>query len=177
MRTANNVPYLSQANAVGQGFDIYGEYDVKSSAITPLLDPAKAGTKTFTFLGIEYVVPSYVNPIERTDAAYSEFTGETRESFQNSLSESANVHGSYGAFSGQMEQSYSHQFSSNSEYFYSYRNFYSGLAMLQLIQDNLDDYLTDYFLQRISQLPMWFRPEDPDNVALFADFFDDFGAY
>jgi len=177
MRTANNVPYLSQANAVGQGFDIYGKYDVKSSAITPLLDPAKAGTKIFTFLGKEYAVPSYVDLIEATDAIYSEFTGETRESFQNSLSESANVHGSYGAFSGQMEQSYSHQFASNTEYFYSYRNFYSGFAMLQLIHDNLDEYLTDYFLQRVSHLPATFRPEHPDNVAIFADFFDDFGIY
>jgi hypothetical protein len=173
MRTADNIPYLSQANFLGEGFDIYGAHDVMSSAITPLLDPAKAGTKPFTCLGHEYVVPSYVIPSENTNAQYREFTGSTRDSFQNNLSEHAQVHVSYGAFSGQMEQSYSSQFTSNSEYFFSYRNFFSRLALLQLAQ-NVDQYLSEIFKERVKKLPAVFEPKDLD---VFADFFDDFGPY
>src|SRR5438128_10408815 len=172
MLTAEKVPYLSQANFVGMGFDIYGKYDVISSAITPLLDPAKAGTTTFNFLGREYVVPGYVLPAENTVSDFAEFTGETRDSVQNSFSERAKVQGSYGAFSGQMQQSYSHQFASNSEYFYSYRNSLARLALLQLIPNNLDQYLTDYFQQRVSQLPTKLPEEPtPDDLEPFADFF------
>src|SRR5215472_15101853 len=98
---------LSQANFIGQGFDIYGNFDVVSSSITPLLDPSKTGTIPFDFQGQLYTVPSYVSAIQDTSAYYEEHTGETRESFQNNLSERAHVHGSYGAFSGQMSQSYS----------------------------------------------------------------------
>ena len=174
MRTAERIPYLSQANFLGEGFDIYGKYDVISSAITPLFDPIKAGTTTFDFLGREYVVPSYVLPAEDTQGFYKEFTGETRDSFQNNLSQRAEVHASYGAFSGQMEESYSSQFASNSEHFYSYRSFYTRLALLQLIPDNLDQYLTDYFQQRVEQLPTTL---DPNDIEPFADFFDDFGIY
>ena len=174
MLTSENVPYLSEANFVGEGFDILGKYDVVSSAITPLLDPAKASYTTFNFLGHEYVVPSYILAAEDTQAYYNEFAGETRDSFQNSLAEHAQVQGSYGAFSGQMEQAYSKQFASNSEYSYAYRNFFSRLALLQLIPDSLDQYVTDLFQQRVSQLP---KSVTSENVHLFADFFDDFGMY
>jgi len=174
MLTAELIPYLSQANFVGEGFDIFGKYDVVSSAITPLLDPSKASYTTFTFLDREYVVPSYVLPAEDTQAYYNEFAGETRDSFQNSLSQHAQVQGSYGAFSGQMEQSYSKQFASNSEYFYAYRNFYAQLALLQLIPESLEEYLTGYFQERVSQLPTTVTLQ---NMQQFADFFDDFGIY
>src|SRR5205085_7619554 len=49
---------------------------------------------------------------------------------------------------------------------------------LQLLLDNLDQYLTDYFQQRVSQLPTELPKEPtPDDLEPFADFFDDFGIY
>lgn len=172
MRTVEGVPYLSQANFVGQGFDIYGAYNIKTSRITLLFDPEKAGTHEFTFLGKTYALPAYIDGAENTEATYLEATVNTRDEFQNSISAHAKVHGSYGAFSGQMEAAYGHQFTSNNEYTYSYRNYYSRLATLFIKIDT--KYLTDYFAQRIAELP---TTVNENNLIEFEEFFDDFGAY
>jgi hypothetical protein len=126
-------PFLSQANAVGQGFNVYGTFDT-SSLITPLFDFQAAGEHEFTFVGITYRIPKIVNPIEDTETYYTGGTFETRDSFQNSIAVHANVTGSYGAFSGETETAFSRQFQQESEYFYSYNNFFARLLSFKLIR-------------------------------------------
>jgi hypothetical protein len=172
MRALDNTPYLSQANFVGQGFDIWGQFDVVASVITPLFDPGKAGTHNFEFLDKTWALPDYVSGAEDTGAYFTEDTGSSREDFQSSLAVNASVNASYGAFSGQMSASYGKQFSTSSEHFYSYRNFFSSLAKLQLVPSN--NYYSTAFAQRLAALP---NEVTPANRDLFIDFFDDFGTY
>lgn len=172
MRTTEGLPYLSQANFVGQGFDIYGAYNIKTSRITLLFDPEKAGTHEFTFLGKTYALPAYIDGAENTEATYLEETLNTRDEFQNTIAAHAKVNASYGAFSGQMEAAYSRQFTRNNEYMYSFRNYYTRLATLFIKIET--QYLTDYFAQRIGELPDHVTQE---NLIDFEEFFEDFGAY
>ena len=51
---SSNLPFLSQANALGQGFNVYGALD-PDSLIAPLFDFTKAPVHTFTFLGQDYI--------------------------------------------------------------------------------------------------------------------------
>ncbi|NES22130.1 MAG: hypothetical protein F6K41_25200 [Symploca sp. SIO3E6] len=171
MRTAEGVPYLSQANFVGQGFNIYETHDIDSVTI-PLFDLSKAGTTEFYFLGNQYALPDYIIGAEQTEAFIQADSVSSREEFQNSISANASVKGSYGAFSGQMSASYGKQFSKNSQYNYAYRNEYFQLALLTLKPS--DKYLTDEFQDRVDKLP---KILDKSNLTEFADFFDDFGAY
>ncbi|HEY0733733.1 MAG TPA: MAC/perforin domain-containing protein [Herpetosiphonaceae bacterium] len=172
MRTAEGVPYLSQANYVGQGFDIYGAYNITTSRTQALFDPEKAGTHQFDFLGKTYALPSYIDGTVNTESRYLEETVHTRDEFQNVIASHAKVHGSYGAFSGHMEAAYGHQFTRSSEYDYSFWSFFARLATLSIKVDT--KYLTDYFAQRISGLP---RTVNDSNLIEFEDFFNDFGAY
>lgn len=171
MRSQDDTPYLTQANFVGQGFDIWGKYDVLTSVITPLFDPSKAKSHKFEFLGQTFELPDYVVGAEDTNVYFTEDTGSSREDFQNSLAINASVNVGYGPFSGQMSAAYGRQFAQSSEYFYSYRNLFSKLATLSLTHN--DEYLSDYFIKRIAALPNTVK----GNEAAFIDFFDDFGCY
>jgi len=166
--------YLSQANYVGQGFDILGSFNISESVILPLLDPMKAGTIEFNFLGKDYILPSYIIPAENTDGIYWEDTAETREDIQNSFSVKAGVKARYGAFSAQVEAAYGSEFAQSSQFFYSYRNFFSHMAQLSINIDEAKKALSDRFLQACEELP---KNADPENLQAFSDFFNEFGAY
>ena len=56
-------PFMSQAHAVGQGFDVYGTLDARG-LITPLAQIEGTATKTFTFLGVDYLIPAWMVGIE-----------------------------------------------------------------------------------------------------------------
>ncbi|VVB71534.1 MAC/Perforin domain protein [uncultured archaeon] len=172
MGVANN--YLSQANYVGQGFDILGSFNISESVILPLLDPMKAGTIEFNFLGTDYTLPSYIIPAENTDGIYWEDTAETREDIQNSFSVKAGVKARYGAFSAQVEAAYGSEFAQSSQFFYSYRNFFSHMAQLSINIDEAKKALSDRFLQACDELP---TNADPENLQAFSDFFNEFGVY
>lgn len=174
MATTPNVqalPFMSQANAVGQGFNVYGTLD-ESSLITPLFDFAAAGDQEFTFLGKQYRIPTIVNGIENTKTYYTGGTFDTRDSFQNSIAVHANVSASYGAFSGEMETAFSREYQQESEYSYSYNTLFAPLAILQLIPNST--YLSPAFTDRVNQLPPTL---DASTLPDFEDFFNSFGVY
>jgi MAC/Perforin domain len=172
VRTATGQQYLSQGFVLAQGYDVYGKYDV-TSVTMPLYDPVKAGTHPFTFLDKDYVLPSYVTGVEQTAAYVESDAASTREEFQNSLAIKAQVKAKYGAFSGQMASSYGREFTQNSEYSYAYYFANLPLAILTL-SDIADTYLTDSFKARLEQLP---ERVGEENLDVFADFFEDYGAY
>jgi hypothetical protein len=163
--------FLSQANAVGQGFNIYGTFST-DSLIRPLFNFQKAGMQTFTFLGVEYEIPAIVNGIEDTASYYVSGTALSRDELQNSLAAHAKVEASYGAFSGAIEATYTSEYEQSSEYYFSYNNFYSQLAYLQINPDT--EFLSDDFKTRLSELP---GSVSPENLHVFEDFFNTFGIY
>lgn len=163
---------LSQAEAVGQGFNIYGSYDFRS-LISPLFDPAKAKTKTFNFLGKEYTIPEYVTAIESTAGDRWETFSETRDEYQSSLATHAKVEASYGPFSGSFEASFSKEVRNNNQFYFAANNAYFSLAHLG-IGPNPSKYLTDKFLQSVNALP---SKATPENMAIFSEFFETYGIY
>ena len=123
-------PILSQANILGQGFNVYGLLDT-TGLITPIVDFTKAGgTTVFTFLGKDYLVPNCVVPAQDTGAYYDGGTYMSREGVQNSFATHVGVDVSAGAFSGEMSANYSTEFSENTEFAYCYQNYYSKIAVL-----------------------------------------------
>ena len=162
-------PYMSQANAVGQGFDVFGQFDI-SGLTNPLFDVSKAPTQTFTFLGNDYLIPTYITPVQDTRGYYSGGTYESRDSLQSSIAAHAGVNIGYGAFSGEMKADYSGEFTQNTHYAYAYNNFYAPLAYLQL--NNYEQYLSSDFTSHLAALPDTF---DPTNDALFVAFFQRYG--
>lgn len=167
----STLPFLSQANVLGQGFDIYGTYDTKS-LLRPLFDLQNAPTDTFTFLGRDYAIPSIVRGIENTSSVYNEGTFVSREAFQSKIATFAGVEARYGAFSGEMQASFSLETSRTSDYFYAFKNLHTALGQLQLNPDT--SFLTGDFTAAIAALP---DTVNDDNIAAFADFFGRFGVY
>ncbi len=167
-----STPILSQANDVGQGFDIFGPFSTKS-LISPLVDYGQGGTQVFTFLGKEYLVSNLIKPVESTSANYNGGTYEHREDFQNKIATHAGVQLGYGAFSGSMQVDFASQFSRNAEYIYSFKTLYEQLATLTL-EPVTENQLIAEFRNRISELP---NQVDASNLQIFSDFFTDFGVY
>jgi hypothetical protein len=169
--TDAETPILSQANAVGQGFNVYGALDA-SSLITPLFNLAGAGYQTFTFLGRDWLIPKLVVGIEDTSTYYYGTTSDTRDLFQNSIAVQTNVDASYGAFSGEFEAAYSSEYEKSSDYTFTYRHLYAQLARLQIAPDT--SYLSASFAEQLQNLPLSFTP---DELPAFEDFFNSFGVY
>ncbi|WP_434424752.1 MAC/perforin domain-containing protein [Nannocystis pusilla] len=165
---------LTQANFLGQGFDISGAYHIPGELLRPLLDPDKVGTRSFEFLGQEYTIPDYVTGIVDTEGKYLIDTVETREEVQRSFSAKAGVHVSAGGFSGQMEAAYSHTFTRSSEYAYSFTNLYQRLALLRLDLNRAVKALSKGFIDAYRSLP---GEVTPATLPAFAAFFHDFGFY
>lgn len=172
--STQNLPYLSQANFVGFGFDVTGLYAIPDSLILSVVDPAKAGRTTFDFLGVTYSIPDYVAATVDTTGRIVEDVGETREEIQNSFAATASVQAHYGAFSGEMEASYSREVASSSDYSYAYRNFYSRLAVLTLLLGEAQAALSDDFIRRYEALP---SEVTLSTLPEFETFFQDFGVY
>jgi hypothetical protein len=177
VRPANTVaidlsttPIMSQANAVGQGFDIYKSFDL-SSLLHPLIDFSKAGTQIFTFLGTDYLIPAIITAVQNTASYYLGGTFASRESFQDSIAAHAGVQGSYGAFSGEMKVDFAGEYSGSSNYSFAYNDFYSQLAYLELTQPQFQ---TSAFLQQVGELP---DIADADTLPAFEAFFELYGIY
>jgi hypothetical protein len=168
---ADGLPYLSQANTLGQGFDVYGVYGAES-LLRPIFDLDIVPTSVFTFLGKDYEIPSIVNGIQNTSSVYNAGTFVSREGFQAKIAAFAGVDGKYGAFSGQLRASYSTDYTRSTEYYYAFKNFYARLGQLQLKADSL--FLTAEFSHAVSQLPNTISQQ---SLPAFADFFARFGAY
>jgi hypothetical protein len=166
-----DTPILSQANFLGQGIDVYGRLDT-SGFITPIVDFLKVGTTVVTFLEKDYFVPNCVVAGQDTEVYYHEGTYMSREGVQNSFATHVGVDVSCGAFSGEMSASYSTEFSENTEFAYSYRNYYSKIAVLSL--GDVASCLRQSFLHRLNELP---PTVSTDNLDPFSDFFRDFGIY
>ena len=163
-------PILSQANAVGQGFNIFGTFDVES-LMRPLVDLSRAPTQVFTFLGKEYLIPAYVTAIESTSSYSNVAAGENRDGFQNTIATHAGVEGSYGAFSGEMKADFAGEYKENAAFTYGFLDFYTSLATLQL---NTTEYLTADFLRTVAELP---DVATEDTLPPFIDFFTRYGIY
>ncbi|WP_018653146.1 MAC/perforin domain-containing protein [Actinomadura flavalba] len=164
-------PILSQSNAVGQGFDIYGTVG-QDSLITPLFDLAASGYRPFTFLGKEWRIPADVLGTEDTRTYFTGTTAETRNGVQASLAAHLNVNASYGAFSGEFQSDFSGEYLRSSEYTFSYQSLYAQVARLQLVPD--PQYLRAEFTDRLHELPPSFSVAD---LPTFEDFFNSFGVF
>ncbi|WP_271766486.1 MAC/perforin domain-containing protein [Aquimarina algiphila] len=165
------MPYLSQSNGVGQGFDVFGAANA-NSFIRPLLDPAKVQKRVFSLLGKNFLVPDYINPIEKSSAYFEGGTYMTRSEFQNSIAANAKVEIGYGLFSGEMEAAYSNEKESSSEYAFTYNNSFIGVASLQL--GEFENALRNSFLERVAKLP---GDVSEQNLSDFISFFNDYGIY
>lgn len=170
--SAAALPILSQANTLGQGFDVYGTFSV-DSLITPLFDLQSSGSQVFTFLGRDYQIPAITTGIEDTTTYYLGSVSDTRDSFQNSIALHANVDASYGAFSGELEAAYSNEYQNSREYTFAYRNVYAQLARLQLSPST--QFLTKEFTDRLATLPLSLTTAG--DLLPFEDFFNTFGIY
>jgi hypothetical protein len=164
-------PEMSQAYVLGQGFDVYGTYN-EDSLTRPLFNLNDAPRRTWTFLGKEFSLPGIVVGIEQTKSDYVGGSFTSREGFQNEIATNAKVEAQYGAFSGQMKASFSEQVSRSTEYYYSFRNFYTGLGYLTLEKDT--KYLVPEFKAAVEKLPNTVTKE---NLPQFSQFFATYGAY
>jgi len=162
---------MDQANLVGQGFDIFGAYNV-GSLISPIFDYSRVSRNEFTFLNKTYSLPSIVNGYVQTSSRYVGGTYISREGFQNKIAAHAKVQAGYGAFSGQMEASFSMEKAISSEFYYAFRNFYTQLGYLEILPQT--EALSPAFVQSVQQLPDIFNKE---SLPLFADFFEQWGIY
>ncbi|MFI6467948.1 MAC/perforin domain-containing protein [Streptomyces sp. NPDC050538] len=169
--TVQDLPFLSQANALGQGFDVYGVYGAES-LLRPIFDLDDTPTSVFTFLGRDYQIPSIVRGVQDTSSTYNSGTFTSREGFQSKVAVFAGVEGKYGEFSGELKAAFATDYARSSEYYYSFKNFYTRLGHLQLNPDTT--FLTADFSQAVGKLPDTVTAQ---NLPVFADFFAQFGGY
>lgn len=171
---AAELPYLSQANYLGQGFDITGTYELPESLILPVVDANKASWKTFEFQGTKYSIPSFATAAIDTRGRYTEKVAATREELQNSIAVTAKVAAGYGAFSGEMDASYGQDLTSSSEYDYGYYNYYARLGVLTMDLNVARTMLMKDFVERYEELP---AEVNGDTLEEFELFFHDYGMY
>jgi MAC/Perforin domain len=171
---AAELPYLSQANYLGQGFDITGTYELPESLILPVVDANKASWEKFEFQGRQYSIPSFCTAAIDTSGRYAEAVAATREQLQNSIAVTAKVAAGYGAFSGEMDASYGRDLTSSSEYDYAYVNYYARLAVLSMNLGVARTMLTKDFVERYEELPAEVSEETLEEFELF---FHDYGMY
>ena len=171
---AESTTFLSQAALVGQGIDIFGVYRLSQSILAELIDVESAPTYTFSLLGTDYEVPSFITASETTSSEVIEDSVKTRDNYQNSIAATADAKADIGAFSGQMSVSYASEYASSSEYYYAYRSFYLGYATLIINIDEALTYRSQTFIDAIEALP---EVVNPDDLSSFIDFFDRYGYY
>ncbi|MFJ5779563.1 MAC/perforin domain-containing protein [Streptomyces sp. NPDC093094] len=173
-RTAGSgIPGLSQAKAVGQGFNVYGALS-SESLVRPLVDPTKAGTTVFNFQGVDYTIPDYVVGVEDPSSYVIRTVSETREEAQNALSVHAGVGGSYGAFSGEMEADFSFERNTSSDSYFCYWRSVNSLAVLETNPDLAKKAISDDFAAAVDGLPL---PLSEENKEDYFDFFAVFGPF
>jgi hypothetical protein len=157
---------------LGAGFNIYGAYDLAKSALARKVfdaDKAARGTQDTPFGRL----PKYITYRDIKTADFFAASGSGRESFQSQFAARASVDFSAGMFSGHVEASYGRQVAESSEY--SFANISWREMLGTLVIERMDHpYLSDEFLEALGKLP---DKAEEANLSLFADFFDDFGAY
>ncbi|MEU6662037.1 MAC/perforin domain-containing protein [Streptomyces sp. NPDC046821] len=164
---------LSQAKAVGQGFNVYGAYS-SSSLVRPLVNPAKAGTTVFNFQGVDYTIPDYVVGVEDTRSYVIRNVSETREGAQSALSAHAGVGGSYGAFSGEIDADFNLEHNTSSNSYFCYWRSITSLAVLETNPDLAKKAISDDFAAAVANLPL---PLSQENQTAYFDFFATFGPF
>jgi hypothetical protein len=165
---------LSQATAVGQGFNVYGPLDV-SSLTQPIVDATKAGTVPFRFQGVDYTIPSYVVAHENPQTYVVKAVSETREQAQNDLSVHAGVGGTYGAFSGEIQADFGYSSTTTADSFLCYWRSYAPLAVLGINASKAKAYLTDDFVAAVNALPVPLSVNE--NRTAYFDFFAAYGPF
>lgn len=163
--------YWSLANYVGQGFNVYGSYDMTSTTGLLFDFPDNDG-HDFDFQGKTFLIPKTVLGAESVNTYYQHVSGSTRESYQDNLATSANVQVGIGAFSGDLKASFSREFQTASEFAFDRYTSYSKLGTLELRVDPSN--ITGSLAKAIDQLP---ATGEPGNLQAFADFFQRFGVY
>jgi len=167
---ANEV--LSQAQVIGQGFDIYGQASL-GSLMEPLFDFSTLPTKDISFQGKTVKVPITVNWIAGGEQEILEDYGVSRSSFQEKISRRFGVSTSVGAFSGEVQSSFSTSDTLTSELNYAYVKLYSPMGIFQY-QPGHEEYLTTEFKQAVEHLPALVTEK---NFTDFEAFFNRFGIY
>jgi hypothetical protein len=163
--------YWSIANYIGQGFDVYGKYDM-SSTTGLLFNYPDATAHEFILQGKSFLLPASVLGVEDGTSYFKEASGSTRETYQDSLATEANVEVGIGAFSGDVKASFARQYTSASDSSFLRITAITQLGHLDLRTDQTD--LTAPLARAIASLP---DHVDPANLQPFADFFEQYGVY
>ncbi|MEU9079949.1 MAC/perforin domain-containing protein [Kitasatospora sp. NPDC048538] len=164
---------LSQAKAIGQGFNVYGTYDAYGLT-RPLANPAKAQTHTFVLNGNEYQVPDYVEGVESHDSEILKIVGEDREDIQEQISAHAGLSASYGAFSGEVKADFDFSRKSSTESYYCYWRQALRMALLETNPDAAKAALSDDFVRDVEKLPAGFTEA---TRSTFYTFFARYGPF
>ena len=172
-QAAVDIQDLSQAKAVGQGFNVYGAF-TSESLVRPLVNPAKAGTSIFNFQGKDYTIPDYVVGVEDPRSYVIRTVSETREEAQSVLAVHAGVGGSYGAFSGEIEADFNLDRNSSSNSYFCYWRSINSLAILETNPDLAKKAISDDFAAAVAKLPL---PLTDQNRTAYFDFFATFGPF
>lgn len=153
------------------GFNIYGAYDLATSALQRrIFDPSKA-RKVDSDIG---PLPEYLSYRPLPDSNFFNASGDGRESFQSRFAARATVDTSIGAFTGHIEATFGQQVAESSQYSFanlSFRDMHGNLVL-----DRLGDtqFLSQEFVNALAALP---DRAEPANLDQFFDFFQRFGAY
>ncbi|TDC83290.1 NUDIX domain-containing protein [Micromonospora sp. KC606] len=167
-------PQLSQALALGQGFNVYGAFDT-SSLTVPIVDSTQAGERVFRFRGVDYSVPDYVVAQEDPKSYVVKAVSENREEAQDELSVHAGIGASHGAFSGEIEATFGASRTTTADSFLCSWRSYVPLAVLQVNPSKARRCLTQDFTAAVAALPVPL-PVD-EELATYFDFFAAYGPF
>ncbi|ELA9342615.1 hypothetical protein QTV34_001901 [Vibrio parahaemolyticus] len=106
--------YLIGVEAIGAGYDIFGDYASARSITYQLFDWKKDKTSPVGFKK-DFVVPESVDVQQQDLASYRDFEGSKINIYQDDISASAKVEGAYNLFSGSISNEFHSQSTTEAE--------------------------------------------------------------
>ncbi|WP_459202436.1 MAC/perforin domain-containing protein [Methanococcus sp. CF] len=117
MTFANTIDELPGLDALGSGYDIFGEYANPKSVKSRLFD---LGTqKEIIVEGKRFLIPNVVRYTEVMQGIFDSTFGKTLKEYSERLKTSVGVSGNYGFFQGSIDASFDKSTLQRSEYEYS----------------------------------------------------------
>ncbi len=175
--TTNNV--IPGASAVGMGFNALQTYSI-GSLTTNIFVQTFNNSTTYTDpnSGIIYSVPDNINFYNTSKGIGSAQVFQDISSFQESLSEEAQIAVTYGAFSGQASEAYnSISNEQNSSYYGLYSESWNSwnIGLGSTGSAGINSNITGS--QLYVNMPSSFDPTNQENVQAFFQFFDTYGTH
>ncbi|WPC72667.1 MACPF domain-containing protein [Vibrio porteresiae] len=110
--------YLVGVEAIGAGYDVFGDYASASSITYQLFDWKKDRTNEVLFKK-GTVVPQSIDVQQQDLASYRNFSGSKISTYQDELSASAKIEGAYNLFSASVSNDFNSSCTRNAEYEFS----------------------------------------------------------